>query len=853
MIDPATLSDADAANRLMRLAREVAKHNRLYHDADAPEISDAAYDALIAENNALEAAFPHLVRADSPNAQVGAAPTSALKKVAHAQRMMSLDNGFADADIGEFIARVRRFLALAEDASVALTAEPKIDGLSCSLRYEKGELVLAATRGDGATGEDVTANVRTIADIPDRLTGEAVPDLFEVRGEVYMAKADFTALNARLMAEADEPEKARQFANPRNAAAGSLRQKDASVTASRPLRFLAHGWGAHSDLPADTQLGVMQAIAAWGLPVSDMLVRVETLEALLAHYRGIERARADLPFDIDGVVYKVDRLDWQQRLGFVAKAPRWAIAHKFPAERAQTTLEAIDIQVGRTGKLTPVGRLTPVTVGGVVVSNVTLHNADEIARLGVRPGDRVVVQRAGDVIPQVVENISRDEAREGWIFPSICPECSSPVLRDFNPANGSYSVDRRCSGGLSCPSQLERSVEHFCGKAGLDIDGLGTETIKILIDRGYIKRPSDIFELRKFREEILKIPGFKDRKFNALEEAIANNRKVALPRFLKSLGFRLIGSEKAKLIATALDSVEQIIDFCEYVKRKEFENWSDLATISHLRQVGIESENLRIAATNTYQRSLEKISRFTNAPKIGPVTSEQFLLHLADVLIGRKSIEDLDGRLTAAYREFERYFPGSGSTVQPSARVWVRSRISRIYRIVAEEFRYVFPGRGDAPRARSLRGRLPIIGVNAQNILDALHRDRHAFALLTDIDGMGWTTARSLVENVTSPNNEAEIEQLSCVMVIERYKPNFQQSEITGKTIVFTGKLETMSRDEAKAQAERLGAKAAGSVSAKTDLVVAGPGAGSKLKQASALGIEVISEEAWAEIVRAAG
>ncbi|MBJ7444534.1 MAG: NAD-dependent DNA ligase LigA, partial [Sphingobium sp.] len=351
MTDPASLSEAEAANRLMRLAREVARHNRLYHDQDAPEISDAAYDALIAENNALEAAFPHLVRADSPNAQVGAAPTSALKKIPHAVRMMSLDNGFADEDIAEFLARVRRFLALPDDAPVALTAEPKIDGLSCSLRYEKGELVLAATRGDGATGEDVTANVRTIADIPQRLSGDAIPDLFEVRGEVYMAKADFTALNARLLAEADEPDKARQFANPRNAAAGSLRQKDATVTASRPLRFLAHGWGAHSALPADTQLGVMQAIAAWGLPVSDRLVRVETLDTLLAHYRSIESARADLPFDIDGVVYKVDRLDWQQRLGFVAKAPRWAIAHKFPAERAQTTLEAIDIQVGRTGKL----------------------------------------------------------------------------------------------------------------------------------------------------------------------------------------------------------------------------------------------------------------------------------------------------------------------------------------------------------------------------------------------------------------------------------------------------------------------------------------------------------------------
>ena len=417
MIDPASLTEAEAANRLMRLSRDVAKHNRLYHDQDAPEISDADYDALIRENNALEAQFPHLVRADSPNAQVGAAPTSVLGKVPHAVRMMSLDNGFSDEDIAEFLARVRRFLALAEDTPVALTAEPKIDGLSCSLRYEQGELVLAATRGDGTTGEDVTANVRTIGDIPERLAGPDIPDLFEIRGEVYMAKGDFVALNQRLLAEADDPEKARQFANPRNAAAGSLRQKDAAVTASRPLRFLAHGWGAHSALPADTQLGVMQAIAGWGLPVSDMLTCVDSLDALIAHYRTIEAARADLPFDIDGVVYKVDRLDWQQRLGFVAKAPRWAIAHKFPAERAQTTLEAIDIQVGRTGKLTPVGRLAPVTVGGVIVSNATLHNADEIARLDARVGDRVIVQRAGDVIPQIVKNLY-----QGQIVTRIFPK-----------------------------------------------------------------------------------------------------------------------------------------------------------------------------------------------------------------------------------------------------------------------------------------------------------------------------------------------------------------------------------------------------------------------------------------------
>tara|TARA_R110000868_G_scaffold16872_14_gene74725 strand:+ start:1521 stop:3737 length:2217 start_codon:yes stop_codon:yes gene_type:complete len=738
MIDPATLSDADAANRLMRLAREVAKHNRLYHDDDAPEISDAAYDALIAENNALEAAFPHLVRADSPNAQVGAAPTSALKKVTHAQRMMSLDNGFADADIGEFIARVRRFLALAEDAPVALTAEPKIDGLSCSLRYEKGELVLAATRGDGATGEDVTANVRTIADIPQTLSplpfrggagggglppkllqedgphpnpspeGEglyAVPDLFEVRGEVYMAKADFAALNARLMAEADEPEKARQFANPRNAAAGSLRQKDASVTASRPLRFLAHGWGAHSDLPADTQLGVMQAIAAWGLPVSDMLVRVETLEALLAHYRGIERARADLPFDIDGVVYKVDRLDWQQRLGFVAKAPRWAIAHKFPAERAQTTLEAIDIQVGRTGKLTPVGRLTPVTVGGVVVSNVTLHNADEIARLGVRPGDRVVVQRAGDVIPQVVENLSRDEARAPYVFLAQCPICQSEAVREEG------EVDYRCTGGLICPAQRFERLRHFVSRVALDIEGLGEKSIQEFLDLGWITEPADIFRLKRHRAELVGREGWKEKSVDNLLAAIEAKRTPDAARLLFGLGIRHVGAVTAR----------------DLLKR--------YTTLEAVRALAQEIMALRAAAPE---------------------------------------------------------------------------------------------GETQAKRDKAI----------AEHI---------------GVENVGAAVGHALADFFHEPHNVTAWEDLLSEVSPPPYVVETTASAVTGKTIVFTGKLETMSRDEAKAQAERLGAKAAGSVSAKTDLVVAGPGAGSKLKQASALGIEVISEEAWAEIVRAAG
>ncbi|WP_375196320.1 NAD-dependent DNA ligase LigA [Sphingobium sp.] len=711
MTDPAQMTEAEAANRLMRLAREIARHNRLYHDQDEPEIADAEYDALIRENNAIEAAFPHLIRSDSPNAQVGAAPTSALKKVPHAVRMMSLDNGFSDEEIAEFIARVRRFLALPEDAPVALTAEPKIDGLSCSLRYEKGELILAATRGDGTTGEDVTANVRTIGDIPDRLTGENIPDLFEIRGEVYMAKADFVALNARLLAQADDPEKARQFANPRNAAAGSLRQKDAAVTASRPLRFLAHGWGEVSDLPADTQLGVMQAIAGWGLPVSDRLTCVDALDALIAHYRAIEAARADLPFDIDGVVYKVDRLDWQQRLGFVAKAPRWAIAHKFPAERAQTTLEAIDIQVGRTGKLTPVGRLTPVTVGGVVVSNVTLHNADEIARLGVRPGDRIVVQRAGDVIPQVVDNLTRDEPREPFRFPDHCPVCQSEAVREEG------EVDIRCTGGLICPAQRFERLRHFVSRAALDIEGLGEKSIEEFLDLGWIAEPADIFRLRAHRAELLGREGWKEKSVDNLLAAIEAKRQPDAARLLFGLGIRHIGAVTAR----------------------------------------------------------DLLKRYTTLPAIHALAREVIALR--------------DGSAPAEGEEDSRF----------------RNRLDKA---IAEH-----------------------IGV----------------------ENVGSAVGHALADFFHEPHNVDVWSDLLSEVSPPPYVVETTASAVTGKTVVFTGKLETMSRDEAKAQAERLGAKAAGSVSAKTDLVVAGPGAGSKLKQAAALGIEVVDEAAWAEIVKAAG
>ena len=683
-----TMSEAEAANELMRLARQIAHHDRLYHGQDAPEISDADYDALVRRNAELEAAFPHLIRADSPSRKVGhEVAASPLSKVTHEVRMMSLDNAFTDEEVEEFVARVRRFLALPPDADVAMTAEDKIDGLSCSLRYENGRLVRAATRGDGQVGEDVTANVAHIADIPQVLTGEA-PAVFEVRGEVYMAKADFAALNA-----AQEEKGEKLFANPRNAAAGSLRQKDASVTASRPLRFLAHGWGAASTVPGETQFEAMQRIKAWGMPVSPLLVQCGSLAALLAHFRSIGAQRPGLPYDIDGVVYKVDRIDWQERLGFVAKAPRWGLARKFPAERAETVIEAIDIQVGRTGKLTPVGRLRPVLVGGVTVTNVTLHNRDEIGRLGLRVGDRIVLQRAGDVIPQVVDNLTREEPREAYRFPDHCPECQSEAVAEEG------EVDVRCTGGLICPAQRVERLRHFVSRGALDIEGLGEKTIIEFFGLGWLESPADIFRLQQRRGDVVGREGWKDKSVDNLLAAIEAKRAPDVARLLFGLGIRHVGAVTAR----------------------------------------------------------DLLKRFTTLPALRDV----------------------------------------------------------------------------AERAKA--------------------EDPEAVAELLGIEGVGPVVVEALGDFFHEPHNVAVWDDLLSEVSPPDYIVETKASAVAGKIVVFTGKLETMSRDEAKAQAEALGARAAGSVSAKTDLVVAGPGAGSKLKQAAALGIDVIDEAAWAEIVKAAG
>ncbi|MXP28999.1 NAD-dependent DNA ligase LigA [Porphyrobacter algicida] len=688
--DLANLSEAEAANELMRLAKAIAHHNRLYHAKDAPEITDQEFDALVRRNAAIEAAYPHLVRADSPSKGVGfEISASPLSKVTHEVRMMSLDNAFAAEEVEEWVARVRRFLALAEDAPLGFTAEDKIDGLSCSLRYEHGKLVQAATRGDGQVGENVTANVQHIADIPQQLHGSGHPDVFEVRGEVYMEKQAFTALNA-----AQSEHGGKLFANPRNAAAGSLRQKDASVTAARPLRFWAHGWGAASAVPGDTQFEVMQQISHWGFPLSRLFQRVESVAGLLDHYRSIGEAREGLPYEIDGVVYKVDRLDYQQRLGFVAKAPRWALAHKFPAERAETTLEAIDIQVGRTGKLTPVGRLAPVLVGGVTVTNVTLHNRDEIARLGVRPGDRIVVQRAGDVIPQVVDNLTRDADRPAFEFPDHCPVCGSEAVAEEG------EVDVRCQGGLICHAQQFERLRHFVSRGALDIEGLGEKSIAEFMELGWLANgPGDIFRLHTHRDELIGRDGWQEKSVDNLFAAIEAKRSPDAARLLFGLGIRHVGAVTAR----------------------------------------------------------DLMKRFHELP---------------------------------------------------------------LLREMAEQARD-----GDE---------------TAQNEL-------------ASIDGIGPAVIEALGDFFHEDHNKKVWDDLLSEVSPPPYVVETQASAVSGKTVVFTGKLETMSRDEAKAQAERLGAKSAGSVSAKTDLVVAGPGAGSKLKKAAELGIEVIDEAAWAEIVAAAG
>jgi len=689
------LTEAQAEAEIERLAAEIGAHDRRYYQEDAPTVSDAAYDALRRRNEEIEARFPALVRADSPSRRVGAQPSQKFAKVRHAIPMLSLGNAFADTEVAEFVERVRRFLRLAADERVVFTAEPKIDGLSCTLRYEDGRLVRGATRGDGTEGEDVTANVRTLADIPKELRGKNAPGICEVRGEVYMTKSAFLALNERQRAAGKQI-----FANPRNSAAGSLRQLDAAITSSRPLGFFAYSWGEMSAMPAQTQSGMVKWFAARGFKINPLMQVCDSIDAMLAFHHEIEAQRASLDYDIDGVVYKVDRLDWQQRLGFVSRNPRWAIAHKFPAEKATTVVKDIDIQVGRTGALTPVAKLEPVTVGGVVVQNASLHNADEIERLGVRKNDTVTIQRAGDVIPQVLGVVmeKRPKSAKPYKFPTHCPcPLHTPVVRDTT-ASGEEGVIARCTGEFACPYQKVEHLKHFVSRRAFDIEGLGEKQIMLFFEQRWVTEPADIFTLesRNSRLKLQEQEGFGEVSVRNLFDAIRARREIALERFIYALGMRHVGETTARALARGYGSWPAFHEACRRIAASDAETRAEMDNLDQIGETVIDS----IAA-----------------------------------YFGEKHNRDIVERLTAQVK-----------------------------------------------------------------ILDA--------------------------EKPTS------------------------DSAVAGKTVVFTGSLEKMTRDEAKAMAERLGAKVAGSVSQKTDFVVAGPGAGSKLGKAKDLGVAVLSEDEWFDLVR---
>jgi len=694
-----SLSEETAEAEIARLSAEISHHDALYYRDDAPEISDAEYDALRRRLTSLEDAHPDLKRAESPSSKVGAQPVAAFGKIRHDVPMLSLGNAFADQDVIDFAQRVRRFLNLAETDALDITAEPKIDGLSISIRYDHGKLVQAATRGDGSEGENVTANVKTISEIPHILKGRNVPELIDIRGEIYLGHKDFETLNATQAASGDKI-----FANPRNAAAGSLRQLDSSITARRPLRFFAYAWGAVSKLPADTQSGVVQAFGDWGLPVNPLMRITASPDELLAFYREVESRRSQLGYDIDGVVYKVNRLDYQERLGFVSRSPRWAIAHKFAAERATTVLNKIEIQVGRTGALTPVAKLEPVTVGGVVVSNATLHNEDEIARKDIREGDTVVVQRAGDVIPQVVEVVldRRPKGAKPYAFPTVCPICGSHAVREADEEGNAADVVRRCTGGLICPAQVKERLKHFVSRNAFDIEGLGAEKIQFFFETGRIKSAADIFTLerrdRESDEPLTKVRGFKETSVRKLFAAIDARRSVPLDRFMFALGIRHIGETTAKDLAKAygtLDALRSAVD----------------AAIA-------------------------------------------------------------DGKGSEAYQDID------------------------------------------------------------------------------NIEGIGETVVDALVDFFGEQHNREQLAALlNEVTVTPFIRAQEKDTPVTGKTVVFTGTLTKLTRNEAKAQAERLGAKVSGSVSKKTDYVVAGAEAGSKLDNARALGVAVLTEDEWLDLI----
>lgn len=778
-VEDLTVEQAQA--ELAALSKEIAHHDRLYHQMDKPEISDADYDALVRRNNAIEARYPELRRADSPSLRVGAAPAAGFRKVRHAVPMLSLGNAFAEEDAHEFVARIRRFLGLPDDAPVEFVAEPKIDGLSLSLRYEDGRLVQAATRGDGTEGEDVTANVRTIRDVPQQLPAP-YPAVLEVRGEVYMNRDDFLAMN-RAYAEKGEP----VFANPRNAAAGSLRQKDAKITASRPLCFFGYALGEVSEPIADTQWGIRERLRGWGFHLNRPSNLCDGADALLTHYRKIGEQRSALPFDIDGVVYKVNSLELQQRLGFVSRAPRWAIAHKFPAEQAQTRLKGITIQVGRTGALTPVAELEDITVGGVVVSRATLHNEDEIARKDIRVGDLVIVQRAGDVIPQIVGVVEsqRPADTEPYAFPTECPVCGSLAVREPDEAV------RRCTGGLICGAQAKERLRHFVSRNAFDIEGLGEKTIEEFWDDGLIRSPVDIFTLEKRVESqeiaILGRPGWKEKSVENLFSAINQRRAgIDLHRFVFALGIRHIGEVTAKSLARHYVSLDSLLTGMERaIADMPGEAWLDLHALNGLGPVKADA----LLAWFSDPENLPKVNFYA--------TQDALRLEKIVKLLG---IRKVDAR--AAQALAERY-----GTLD----AWKTAMIAAA-------------GAQPGPAWNELVA-IPDVGEVAAEELAGFFREKHNLDII-----QGFREAGVTVLDAERPKAAAN-------------------SPVAGKTVVFTGTLETMTRTEAKTRAEALGAKVAGSVSAKTDYLVAGADAGSKAAKARDLGVTILTEQEWQALI----
>ncbi|MBU6319579.1 MAG: NAD-dependent DNA ligase LigA [Alphaproteobacteria bacterium] len=772
------LSPDEAELEMERVIGLIRRADEAYYREDAPFLTDADYDALRARLTDIETRFPNLRRADSPSLTVGAAPSSGFGKIEHRKPMLSLDNIFLDADIDDFLKRIRRFLSLSESDAVSVTAEPKIDGLSCSLLYLDGRLQSAATRGDGRVGEDVTANVRTVSDVPFELSGSGWPRVIEIRGEIFMSHADFAQLNVREQAAGR-----RTFANPRNAAAGSLRQLDVEITRSRPLRFFAYTWGDASHPFATTQFEAMEAFRSWGLPVNPETVRVETAESLAAFFHGIEGRRSELGYDIDGVVYKVDRLDFQNRLGFVSRSPRWAVAHKFPAEQAITQLIGIDIQVGRTGKLAPVARLNPVSVGGVVVSNATLHNEDEIERKGVWIGDYVVVQRAGDVIPQIVRVLSerRPADAKAFEFPESCPACGSRALRGVR--GGQTDADRRCTGGLTCPAQAVERLKHFVSRRALDIDGLGTKQIEMFFQVGVVTAPQHIFRLSDRIAEKGLAPlstweGFGELSAANLFTAIERARRPIFSRFLNALGVRHVGESGALLIAKHFSRFE---DFRRAMTRAGEGRASD--SFWRLR----DTPRLGKAAFSALLSAAEQL------PEYAPVTDDD-ALESAILSLGLKGV----GKVAAS--------------------------------ALANEY-------SDWGRFRS-------------DVLSAAHHQPgEGFSQIAAIDGLGEVAAQSLVEFFNEAHNIAMLEALLREVQVVDEPVSVREGAVAGRTVVFTGTLEHVTRDEAKSHAQSLGAKVSSSVSKKTDFVIAGPGAGSKLAEAEALGVKVLTEDEWFDLV----